>query len=129
MSARRPELLDTSLDSYTMGALLELAHQLDMPALTLRIKRILLPSSRYLEERTYSKPPPGNYTDLMRVSDCRSSPSKPLQQGGSLVEKSALTHTALKQTALHVHAPSEPRHCRGMPSEVDCLMSMFHWCW
>ena len=40
--ASRPETLDQHVDCRSVGPLLALAHEFDMPALTLRIKRMLL---------------------------------------------------------------------------------------
>ena len=48
---RRPESLDMHMDYRAMGVLLALAHEFDMPALTLRIKRMLLPPAGHLEVR------------------------------------------------------------------------------
>jgi len=46
---RRPESLDEQMDYRGMGVLLALAHEFDMPALTLHIKRMLLPPAGHLE--------------------------------------------------------------------------------
>ena len=51
----RPESLDMHMDYRGMGVLLALAHEFDMPALTLRIKRMLLPPAGRLEVRLFMK--------------------------------------------------------------------------
>jgi len=60
-------MLDALLNCQTMGILLALAHEFDMPALTLRIKRLLLPPAGYLVDPTHGKPPADNCTDSMKV--------------------------------------------------------------
>ena len=64
---RRSEMLDALLNCQTMGVLLALAHEFDMPALTLRIKRLLLPPAGYLVDPTHANTPPANCSDFMKV--------------------------------------------------------------
>ena len=51
----RPESQELEGDYRAMGVLLALAHEYDMPALTLRIKRMLLPPCDFLEVRLSSE--------------------------------------------------------------------------
>ena len=54
---RRSESLDAHMGYREMGVLLGLAHEFDMPALTLRLKRMLLPPAGHNEVRQDANPP------------------------------------------------------------------------
>ena len=51
-----------------MGVLLALAHEFDMPALTLRIKRMLMSPDGYIEDQARKNPPPDKCNDFMKVT-------------------------------------------------------------
>ena len=61
-----------------MGVLLALAHEFDMPILTLRINRMLMLPAGYLEDEMHATPPPDGCSDFMKVRCFSTAPDSTL---------------------------------------------------